>query len=235
MRVHLLKHMDHIGHGFIDEWLQEQGHPYKVTRVHAGEPFPAIDEFDFLIILGGEMGVYEEEEHPWLIQEKQWIRKVIDSNKRILGICLGGQLIASSMGATVRKHDHSEIGWWPITFKEPAFAHPFLKGINEINTLFEFHYDTFEIPSEAVLLAESKACKRQAFAIGDRILGLQFHPEFNPEIVEHIVNKMGPKIKNGPFVEPINEMLATPERFESSKLFLYTLLNNIESHFNSEI
>lgn len=234
MRVHVLEHMDWGGLGVIGEWMQERGHTWTVTRVHAGEPFPGIDDFDLLVILGGVMGVYEEEEHPWLISEKHWIRNVIESDKRILGICLGAQLIASSMGATVKKHEHSEIGWWPVTFTKTAQNHPFLQGINEIYTLFEFHYDTFDVPTNGVLLGGSQACKNQAFAIGDRVVGLQFHPEFNAQIVHFIESKFGAKIQDGPFVKPVSDMMASPERFTASKTFLYTLLNNIEAHYLQE-
>ncbi|MGG1658441.1 type 1 glutamine amidotransferase [Brevibacillus sp. NRS-1366] len=234
MRVHILQHMDWGGPGVVSEWMREKGHTWTMTNVHKNEEFPEIDEFDLLVILGGVMGVYEEEENPWLIGEKQWIRNVIDNKKRVLGICLGAQLIASSMGANVKKHVHSEIGWWPVQFAKIAQEHPFLHGIQDNYTFFEFHYDTFDIPESGVQLGKSVACKNQAFAIGDRVVGLQFHPEFNEEIVQGIETKLGPKIEPGPFVKPVPEMMSSPERFAASKAFLYTLLNNVEIHFNLE-
>jgi GMP synthase-like glutamine amidotransferase len=126
-------------------------------------------EFEFLIICGGSMNVDQEAQFPWLKIEKQLIQFFIKDKKIILGLCLGGQLLAEALGAKVQKHPEWEVGWQPVKI---------LSESNPQNLMaFQWHGYSFEIPNGAKLLASSDICQGQAFLFGDQILGFQFHPE----------------------------------------------------------
>ena len=110
MNLHYLQHVPFEGLGFIDEWAGNNGVEVGVSRLYAGEVFPAMDAFDGLVIMGGPMGIHDHEEHPWLVHEKAFIRKAIDAGKPVLGICLGAQLVADVLGAKVYPGPQKEIG-----------------------------------------------------------------------------------------------------------------------------
>lgn len=121
MRIHCLQHVPFEGHGHIAEWAGRYGHQVSKTALYADEPLPKIDDFDFLIAVGGPMGVHDTALHPWLIKEKYFIKAALRAKKCVLGICLGAQLMADVLGANVYSNDHKEIGWHPV--RRAAAAH----------------------------------------------------------------------------------------------------------------
>lgn len=178
MRVHWLQHADFEDLGCIGPWLQAQGHAVQGSALYAGAPLPAIEDFDVLIVMGGPMNIYEHAAHPWLVAEKVLIRAAIAAGRRVLGICLGAQLIADVLGGPVRRNAETEIGWFPVQLTAEGRAHPLLTGLPERFTAFHWHGDTYALPPGAQRLAASEACAQQAFAWdGGRVLGLQFHLE----------------------------------------------------------
>lgn len=234
MRVHLIEHMDLLGRGSIQEWLVKTGQLVTSTQLHKGELLPDPSEFDLVILLGGVMSVYEENKYSWLKTEKKWLKSVIYSGKHVLGICLGAQLIASALGADVRRHTYSEAGWWPVAFHPHARKHPFLRDAVIPEAFFQFHQDTFALPDKAVLLAGSMACTRQMFSLNNRVLGLQFHPEFTPESVQYIAKHLHSSLKEGPFIQSPDVMLSSQQNCEASKQFLFSMLRNIEASVQNE-
>ena len=141
--------------------------------------------------MGGPMGIYDHEEHPWLMAEKKIIRQAIDGGKTVLGICLGAQLIADVLGANVYPGPQKEIGWFPIQRADDA--PDFLP--DEL-TVFHWHGDTFEIPDGAIRLASSEACENQGFVYNDRVVALQFHMETTPESMEALIENCGHELPN---------------------------------------
>lgn len=196
-RVHYFQHIEGEGLGSPESWLKR--HHARVTtteffRLAQGDAdirLPLVDDVDLLIIMGGGMSVNDEDIYPWLIAEKQWIRHFIDLGKPVVGLCLGGQLIANSLGAVVKKNDLKEIGWWPVhgltlnSLNSRVFHFP--KSI----TALSWHGDTFDIPNGAVWLAENSACAHQAFQYGERVLGFQFHPEITPKNLKMFLSDNG--------------------------------------------
>lgn len=186
LRVHYFQHIADEGLGSPEAWLSKNKAVvtttefFKLKQQDENIILPAHDDVDLLIIMGGAMSVNDEDIYPWLIAEKRWIKTFIDQGKPVVGLCLGGQLIANSLGATVTKNNVKEIGWWNIyrksihTHRTDTFEFP------ESMTALSWHGDTFEIPKDAIWLAENEACANQAFQYGDRVLGFQFHPEITP-------------------------------------------------------
>jgi GMP synthase-like glutamine amidotransferase len=177
-RLHYLQHVPNEGLGYIGQWALRHNHTVTVTRLYADDPFPALDDFDFLVILGGPMNIYDEKHHPWLAYEKAFIRIVIESGKPMLALCLGSQLVADALGAKVTRNKHNEIGWFPVTWTDEACAR--FPNLPNPLTVFHWHEDTFSIPPNAILLASSEACPHQGYAYGESIIALQFHPEVMP-------------------------------------------------------
>jgi GMP synthase (glutamine-hydrolysing) len=117
MNIHWLQHVPFEGLGCIEPWLAENGHAVSCTRLWADEKVPNTGNVDGLIVMGGPMGVYDDDQHPWLSAEKAFIKEIIDQNKPVLGICLGAQLIADVLGSNVWKNDQKEIGFFPLETK----------------------------------------------------------------------------------------------------------------------
>ena len=178
MRVHILQHEPFEGLGSIEAWLSQRGARVSFTRFYELAPLPAFDNLDLIIALGGSMSVNDEAQLPWLREEKRFLAGAMAHHQPVLGICLGAQLIASALGARVYPGPEKEIGWFPV-FAEPvvpgAFAFPATLEV------FHWHGETFDLPPGAVHLASSAVCRNQAFQMGARTIGLQFHLETTPE------------------------------------------------------
>jgi GMP synthase-like glutamine amidotransferase len=180
MNFHVIQHVSFETAGLLGELIRTRGHSLRTTAVFSGEPLPSLQDFDGLIVMGGPMSIHDEAEYPWLVAEKQLIAAAIREGKRVLGICLGAQLIAAVCGSQVYRAPQKEIGWWPV------------KGVDGTETIvFHWHGETVDLPDGAVLLASTKACVNQAFTIGDRVLGIQFHPEVTEGIIRGMIEQEG--------------------------------------------
>lgn len=177
MRIHWLQHAEHEDLGCIAPWLAAHGAQVGCTALQRGEAPPHARDFDALIVMGGPMNIYEHNAHPWLAAEKRLIREAIDAGRRVLGVCLGAQLIADALGAPVTRNAHAEIGWFDVTLNAQGRAHPALADWPDRFAAFHWHGDTFAIPEGACNLMSSEACAHQGFALGTQILALQFHLE----------------------------------------------------------
>ncbi len=181
MRLHILQHVPFEGPAGIARWATRHGHALNESHLHQGDPPPPLEEFDALVVMGGPMNIFQYRDFPWLRAERDLIQKAIKAGKKVLGICLGAQLIADALGARVVQNPEREIGWHPVHFG--AGARLMLRGLPETLTAFHWHGDTFEIPADSVHLGCSPACENQAFMYSDLALGLQFHLEMGlPEI-----------------------------------------------------
>jgi len=191
MKLHYLQHVPFEGLGIIEDWAKAQSAEINCTRLFADEKLPPLESFDWLVVMGGPMGIYDHEDHPWLIAEKKLIRAAIDANKTVLGICLGAQLIADVLGAKVYPGPQKEIGWFPI--RRSAGAPEWLP---EELTVFHWHGDTFDIPNGATRLAASVACENQGFIYNNRVVALQFHLETTPESMEALIENCADELPN---------------------------------------
>ena len=187
MNIHWLQHVRFEGLGSIRNWAEKRGHNLIATRLWAGDTFPDPEDVRMLIIMGGPMGVYDDKSFPWLAGEREFLRSLLKTDCALLGICLGAQLLAAVLGARVYRNREKEIGWFPVT---PAadVPPPFDPVFPGEMTVFHWHGDTFDIPSGGTCLASSAGCRNQAFIVGDRILGLQYHLEMTPSGLSAIID-----------------------------------------------
>lgn len=214
MRAHYLQHVAFEGLGSIEPWLRGAGFEITDTRFFESSRLPDLNDVDLLVVMGGPMSVNDEDEFPWLVQEKLFIRSAVESGKPTLGICLGAQLIASAMGARVYPNHSKEIGWFPVHavpiddpayFRFPALMEP-----------FHWHGETFDLPAGAVRLAQSDACENQAFQLGKRVIGLQFHLETTPETARELVENCREELLPAKYVQSETAILkAADEKCQS--------------------
>ena len=194
LRVDIFQHVAFEGLGCMAAWFQSRGHALRYTRFHAGET-PAVSgtepAADWLIVMGGPMGVHDEAELPWLKAEKRAIEAALKRGAAVLGVCLGAQLLAHVLGAEVAPNAHKEIGWLPVDL-DPAAASTWLPKVFPARfTPFHWHGDTFGIPAGAVRLGSSEGCRNQGFLYNGNALGLQFHPEITAEALAGLVKHCG--------------------------------------------
>ncbi len=228
MRAHWLQHVAYEGLGHLEDRLARAGAEVTCTRLFAGDPLPEPDGIDLLVILGGPMSVNDDATLPWLAAEKAFIARVIDRGVAVLGICLGAQLIASVMGATVGPSPEREVGWWPVTAVPPPATHggPPLFPFPPQLTCLQWHGETFGLPAGSVHLARSEGCEHQAMQIGSRVIGLQFHPEATPDWVQGVLAHSPESLRPGPFVMTEHALTADlSERCRAGHLLLDDLLD----------
>jgi GMP synthase-like glutamine amidotransferase/RimJ/RimL family protein N-acetyltransferase len=201
LSIACLQHVPFEGPGAIARWARRRRHRFAVTALYAGEALPQSGAFDWLIVLGGPMGVQDEASHPWLAAEKHLVRDAIRAGRVVVGVCLGAQLVADTLGAPVVRNLHREIGWFPVTLtREAATTGPFA-GLPERLTAFHWHVDTFGLPAGARRLAASAGCSEQAFLFDRRVLGLQFHLESTTDTIEGLLDNCGADLAPGRFVQ----------------------------------
>jgi GMP synthase-like glutamine amidotransferase len=165
MKIHCVQHVPFEGSANIEAWARDRSHDLSNTLLFEGKSLPEMEEFDWLIIMGGPMNIYEEDKYPWLRKEKEFIKRAIASDKIVLGICLGAQLMADALGGNVHKNMHREIGWFPVNLTPAAKKSRIFGVLPERFMAMHWHGDTFDLPPGALHAAESQACSNQAFEL----------------------------------------------------------------------
>jgi len=228
MQIHYLQHVPFEGLGSIEQWIRARQYHLKATRLYQDDPLPRVDGIDWLIVMGGPMGVHDEDKLPWLISEKRIIERAIRQGKVVIGICLGAQLIADVLGARVYPNRFKEIGWFPIELTEAgqhSLLFCFLTG--RLN-VFHWHGDTFDLPAGAAHIARSEACQHQAFVYDERVIGLQFHLESTPGGIDALIRNCSEELVDGRYIQPPLQLMAAPEAFGIINRFMDGLLTRIE-------
>lgn len=226
MNILALKHFSFDDESAIAGWAARNRHRLQVLDPSDAAEFPPGTDFGMLIVLGGPMSVYEEDRHPWLIREKRFVRQCVEDGKPVLGICLGAQMLAEALGGTVRRNDQKEIGWHPV--RRTAEKHPIFDGMPETFVSFQWHGDTFTLPEGARRLAYSEACGNQAFAYGDRVLGLQFHLETTPACIGTMLDVWADELAaKAPYVQAPGDIAAQTERSRASHAMLSGILDRL--------
>jgi GMP synthase-like glutamine amidotransferase len=181
MRVLVFRHVPFEGLGLIEPALAERHIEVDFADLYQPDAAPPdIGRYHALIFMGGPISVNDDLQ--FLRHEMGFIRQAVARRQPILGICLGSQLIARALGASVRRNPAKEIGWYGVRFTPVADGDRLFDGLSE-ETVFHWHGETFDLPPGAELLASSDLCRNQAFRVGDRVYGLQFHLEVTPEII----------------------------------------------------
>jgi GMP synthase-like glutamine amidotransferase len=233
MHAHYLQHVPFEGLGSIEPWLRKAGYQITKTPLYEWAGLPESIDFDLLVVMGGPMSVNDEADYPWLAPEKQFIRRVIKAGIPVLGICLGAQLIAGSLGARVYGNQEKEIGWFPVTRvsseNDDVFQFPL------ITEVFHWHGETFELPTGAVHLARSEGCANQAFQIGKTVIGLQFHLEITPDSARELVMQCRGELIPSRYIQTEDDILSVPdEKYRSINQMMSRLLSFLQPNKQDE-
>jgi GMP synthase (glutamine-hydrolysing) len=226
MNIHYFQHVPFEGLGSIEPWLIAKSARVSATKFFEGSSLPEVQSIDWLIVMGGPMGVNDEQMYPWLHAEKKFIAEAIENGKNVLGICLGAQLIASAMGANVYPNRHREIGWFPVDSLVQQEHSGVINIFPKRMDVFHWHGDTFDLPVHATHLARSEGCENQAFCIGERIVGLQFHLEATAETVTELLEHSHRDLVAGRYVQSAAEMFSDSSRFHRINAIMDSLLEH---------
>ncbi|MDD5474695.1 MAG: type 1 glutamine amidotransferase [Candidatus Methanoperedens sp.] len=230
MRIHSLEHEPFEGLANIEVWAKNRGHSISRTLLFNDEELPDIDDFDWLVIMGGSMNIYEEEKYPWLRKEKNFIAEAIAGKKIVLGVCLGSQLIADVLGGKVSRNRYKEIGWFPVTLTKDAKNSSVFSTFPGRFTAVHWHGDTFKIPPGAARIAESEACPNQAFEYG-RVIGLQFHLEYSAKSIDLMFKNCSEDLVDGKYIQKPDEIVSQNSNVVETQILLNLLLDNIEREY----
>jgi len=212
----------------MEEWFLSRGHNLSCSRLFENSSLPSQEDFDWLVVMGGPMGVKDQASHPWLEPEIELIQSTMEQSKRILGVCLGAQLMAAALGAKVKKNRHKEIGWFPVQ-SQTMVNDPLGKIIPPRIRAFHWHGETFEVPKNAKPLGSSEATICQGFRAGSRGLALQYHLELRPEDVGILAEACSEDLTPGPYVQDPEQFLEKSYQFDEANGLMGRILETLES------
>lgn len=185
MRVLVLQHVGVEHPGILRDFFRRDGIAWDTVELDRGDEIPLLDPYDMMLVMGGPQDVWQEAEHPWLVKEKEAIRRfVIDMSRPYLGICLGHQLLAAAIGGNVELAQRAEVGVMKVAMTPAGRADPFFEGLADPLTVLQWHSaEVTALPKGAEILASSDACRVQAYRFGSHAYGLQCHVEITQDTV----------------------------------------------------
>jgi len=195
-KIWVLQHHPVENLGRIADALEDAALAWQYVRVFDGAPIPRdMKGAGGLIVMGGPESVYQLQRYPYLRAEMQLIESALGDKKPILGVCLGAQLLAAVLGASVRRSESREIGWYPVRLTEAAHNDPLMRGLPAKFMAAHWHSDIFDLPDRAVALASSERTAIQAFRFGDNAYGLLFHAEITEDRIRSLVTEFAEDLR----------------------------------------
>lgn len=225
MNICVIQHVYYETPGLIQNWIKENGYYCHIVEVGKNIYYPKVENFDALIVMGGPMSVNDENIHPWLAEEKEVINNFIQSGKKVIGVCLGSQLVSSVLGANVKRNKTLEIGWLPISVNNNNLPVKYQDVFPEEFVSFHWHGDTFELPEGAMSFAGSKTTPNQGY-IYKNVVAFQFHMEVTPWMVKQLVEKHSSDLNtNIESVQSQSDIIENLHHIKQNKIILYNFLN----------
>jgi len=209
MKILCITHADFETPGVIEDWAKIKGHGFEIKRPYRGDVLPDIDTYDFLIVMGGPQSPLKLHESPYLSNEISLIKKAIEQNKKVIGFCLGAQLIGEACGAQTERSPEKEVGVFPITLNPEARNDPLLKDFPETVSVIHWHNDMPGLTQNAVILAHSQGCPRQVVRYNSRTYGFQCHLEMTLEDIRGMVQAVAADLTpQARYVQSADELFA---------------------------
>ncbi|WP_243310672.1 type 1 glutamine amidotransferase [Fundidesulfovibrio agrisoli] len=228
MLIRTFEHEPFEGPANIEAWAAKRGHTMVRTFLHAGDALPQAPDYDMLVVMGGGMSVHDELQFPWMREEKECLKQAVARGRSVLGVCLGAQMLSEALGGFVTPGLHREIGWHPVRLTPWAAGSPAFAGLPKSFMGFHWHGETFSIPRGATLLAESDACAHQAFAVGAKLVGVQFHFETTLASMEQFLAGAGDDLGQGGYVQTAEQMReGAALHMAALEAMLFRLLDNM--------
>ena len=228
LNIHYFQHVPFETTGCIENWAMQQGHTLTATKFYETSfSLPDRKGIDVLIVMGGPMSVYDDHLFEWLTLEKEYIKAALQDGKKILGICLGAQLIAACAGAAVQATLNKEIGWYKINPAKQLESIPWLYEIlKDDPVVFHWHGDRFQIPDGAANLAFSEANDNQLFMLNDNALGIQFHLEITESSLSEMIENGAEELNPGTYVQSAQEITGRRAFVKDNNQRIYRLLDH---------
>lgn len=216
--IYIIQHNDETPAGSSLDWCKKNHREFQIIHLVNGDTLPKkLTQQDQVIICGGGMNVNEEHLYPWLKEEKQFIKMCLDNSIKILGLCLGGQLLAEALGARASQHPHWEVGWSTVELS------PTLQFFDSKLEAFQWHGFSFDTPKDGLRLASNAICTHQGFIYKNFALGLQFHPEATLNWIKECADT--DNYPSGPFVQTREEIYTQLEKQLRLQTWYFALLD----------
>jgi GMP synthase-like glutamine amidotransferase len=225
LSIHSLMHVPFEGLGCMEQWITLNNHTFSYTHFYDNYQLPDINDIDWLIVMGGPMGVYDEAQYSWLAEEKAFIREAIEKGKTVIGICLGSQLIAEALGAKVYPNKQKEIGWFDLELTTEGKNQKILAGFEYKFPVFHWHGDTFDLPAGSKRLFQSEATANQAFLYKEKVLGLQFHFEVTARTLHEMVQNGISELAECETIQSAEQILKQTAFIEANNKKMFQILD----------
>ncbi len=199
----VVQHVPHEGPGLIAEALHEAGLTFEIVRADLGDSYPSVHELGGLVVMGGPMSVHDAGDHPWLPGERELMASSVETGLPVLGVCLGAQQLAMALGAEVSTGPGPEVGTGSVELTsagrlDPVFGPEYGGLASSTVACVHWHSETFAVPSGASHLAATPRYPNQAFRVGQRAYGLQFHVEVD----RSLARAWAPFLPDGATLDP---------------------------------
>ena len=224
MHILCITHADFETPGIIEDWAKNRNHSFKIQKPYKGEVLAKIDEFDFLILKGGPQSPTKIEEFPYLNDEIVLAQNAISQNKKVLGFCLGAQIIGESLGAGTLRSPEKEVGVYPITLLPDAENDPVLKDLPTQFSVIHWHNDMPGLTDSAIVLAQSEGCPRQIVRYNQNTYGFQCHLEITLDGIKTMIDNVPEDLEPSKFTQTESDLLA--QDYESINHRMFNILDN---------
>jgi len=219
MKFHCLKHVFFEGPENFENWALSNGHTFKTTNAYENQ-FPENESYDVLVLMGGPMSA-NDVHLDWLQKEKRIIEQAISKHKKVIGVCLGAQLMASALGARVYKNHEKEIGWFPVYLTEDAKKNNLWNTFHDSFNVFHWHGETFDLPQGCTHLLQSEACLHQAFSFNEQMLGFQFHMEGTQQSLIQMMENSRSEMTSGKYIQEESMIRTLTEKLTDPTTVLF--------------
>lgn len=217
MDILCITHADFETPGVIQEWAENNSYNFKIEKPYREETLSSIDRFDLLIIMGGPQNLQKLTNYPYLIAEINLIKEAITKNKKVLGFCLGAQLIGEALGIKTLSSPEKEVGVYPIDLTLEGINDPLLKNIPKNFPVIHWHNDMPGMDNNSVLLASSSGCPNQIIKYKNNVYGFQCHLEMTLDCIKKMIVASSEDLSPSKFTQTEEKLLAQD----------YTSINNL--------
>lgn len=226
MNICFFQHVPYESPGYILNWAKEKAHSVSFINFYEDPTMPGMKSVDALVIMGGPMNLGDvSDEYSWLEEECDYVKQYIKSGRKVLGICLGSQMIADALGAKVYRNKHTEIGWHKVIVDQSQVPSGYSGIFPDEFVSFHWHGFTFDIPKNYPGFIRSEATPNQAFVKGN-VAAFQFHPEITKEGILKLVEQNEDVFKERyPFIQSRNEIIKADGHLEQNKTLLFNFLD----------
>lgn len=200
MKISCLMHVDFEGPGAIASWAKDRGYSLQIIKPYREEALPDLSEFDLLIIMGGPQSANDP--HLYLDREKDLIQRSIESQKGVLGFCLGAQLMGAALGVPSLRSPEKEVGVYSVFLTPAGQKDPLLMELPSEFPAIHWHNDMPGLPEGAIILAESAGCPRQIIRFAPKAYGFQCHLEITQPGMGELIEAIPGDLIPSPFIQP---------------------------------